>query len=263
MGSSYPEIAFAIIAVTIVFLLLSSSVVVYALIYQKRKKQHTHEVTTLKYIYNQELLKTQIEIQEQTFKNISQEIHDNIGQILSLVKLNLFTFPNQADAVVSKKVNDTDLLVTKAISDLRNLSQSLHGDKIAETGLYNAISNELKILQNTGQYETSISISGEVYSMDPQKEMILFRIVQESINNCVKHAEAKKINVSLKYTNSVFSLIIKDDGKGFDIAALNVTTTGIGLKNMQNRAALIGGKLEIYAETGKGTSVKLELKHNI
>ncbi|MFT3681178.1 MAG: sensor histidine kinase [Ferruginibacter sp.] len=259
MESSYPEIAFAIVAVTIVFLLLSSSVVIYALIYQKRKKQHGAEMTTLKYIYNQELLQTQIEIQEQTFKNISQEIHDNIGQVLSLVKLNLNTLPEINNNTLEKRLADTKQLVSKAITDLRNLSQSLHGDKIAETGLEQAITNELKLLENTGKYQTGLKISGTPFTLDPKKQMIIFRIVQEALNNCVKHAEAKKIDVLIEYQEQLFTLSVKDDGRGFNSTLLTPEQTGIGLKNMHNRAGLIGGGLQLEASPGSGTSIILKL----
>lgn len=206
--------------------------------------------------FEQELLQTQIEIQEQTLKTISQEIHDNVGQVLSLAKLNLNTFEVNPEG----KLKNTKELVSKAINDLRDLSRSLHGDKIAEIGLQEAVTNELRVLQNTGQFETQLKISGETYKLEPQKEMVLYRIVQEALHNSVKHAKAKNLQVQFNYQPGVFILNILDDGKGFDHNGLQSSQTGIGLKSMQNRAALIGGVFSIRSSTGSGTEINIELK---
>lgn len=205
--------------------------------------------------FEQELLQTQLEIQEQTLKNISEEIHDNVGQVLSLAKLNLNTFEHNPE----KKLQSTKDLVSKAINDLRNLSRSLHGDKIAETGLQEAIRHELQILQNTGQYETNLQISGEPYKLEPQQEMVLFRIVQEALHNSVKHALGSRMEVALDYAPGRFSLTVRDDGTGFRENSLEVTETGIGLKSMKNRAAMIGAVLSILTGENKGTCIAVEL----
>ena len=209
--------------------------------------------------YKEALLRTQIEIQEQTLKTISAEIHDNVGQVLSLAKLNLNTFNTITDEPTQNKISDTKNLVAKAINDLRNLSRSLYGDKIADLGLPDAISNEFKILENSGQYNTVLKIIGESYKLDPQKQMVLFRIVQEAMNNTIKHARAKNIRVTLDYKPELFSLTIADDGTGFDASSLLGNQTGIGLKSMQNRATLIGGKLYIDSLPDNGSRISIEL----
>ena len=222
-------------------------------------KENILENQQLKSQFQQALLQTQLEIQEQTLKTISQEIHDNVGQVLSLAKLNLGTFEDTESIYNQTKINDTKQLVSKAINDLRDLSRSLHGDKITELGLQESVSNELKILQNTGQYKTELKIIGDGYKLEPQKEMVLFRIVQEAINNAIKHSKAKNINVQLKYDPAMFILMINDDGVGFNATALDSAQTGIGLKNMQNRASLIGGLFSINSLENSGTSVSVEI----
>ena len=207
--------------------------------------------------FDQELLQTQLEIQEQTLKNISQEIHDNIGQALSLAKLNLGTFDPIEDKSISTKIDDTKNLVGKAISDLRDLSRSMHGDRIAELGLKESIANELKILQNTGQFNTSLDIQGSYYKMDTQKEMVLFRIMQEALHNSIKHAKAKDITVIMEYGEKKFTLSVVDNGTGFDPQKLQSQEKGIGLKSMQNRAALIDGIFSIHSSNNKGTTISI------
>jgi two-component system, NarL family, sensor kinase len=245
-----------IILGTVILVIFIAFVILLSFLFTTKKNKLLKEKQLMQSQFSQALLQTQLEIQEQTLKTISQEIHDNIGQVLSLAKLNLATLQPGED----EKLNDTKNLVSKAINDLRDLSRSLHGDKIAELGLQNAVENELKILQNTRQYHTALQITGEPYKTEPQKEMVLFRIVQEAINNAIKHAKAKNITVQLNYWPNAFILIITDDGIGFNAADLQAVQTGIGLKSMQNRAALIGGQFTITAANGNGTQIKIELK---
>jgi len=243
---------------TIVLVAFVGFVVLLAYLFTTRKNKLLQEKQLMKTQFEQELLQTQLEIQEQTLKTISEEIHDNVGQVLSLAKLNLNTFENNP----GKKLQATKDLVSKAINDLRDLSRSLHGDKITETGLQEAVSNELKILQNTGQYDTSLQLNGDPYKLEPQKEMVLFRIVQEALHNSVKHAKATAMEVQLNYSPAVFSLTIRDDGKGFDSKTLTATNTGIGLKSMKNRAAMIGGSFSIQSDENKGTCISVDLPTN-
>jgi len=255
------KIAVILIAATALILFFGCLIILYALAYQKRRSRHTTEKKEMETRFQSAIMETQIEIQEQTFKNIAQEIHDNIGQVLILAKLNLNTFPPTNDEATLERVNGTKQLVSKAINDLRDLGKILHGDKITELGLYDSVANELKVLQNTGLYKVSLQVDGNKYRMQPQKEMVLFRIVQESIHNAIKHAQPKNIDISLLYGPAFFTLIVADDGAGFDQASLAGSATGIGLTNMKNRATLIGGKLSIQSATGMGTKIKVLIEN--
>ncbi len=249
-----------LLSITFLFIALGLFILFFILLFTRKKNKLLMQNQLLEVEHQKVLLQTQIEIQEQTLKTISQEIHDNIGQVLSLAKLNLNTFENIESTLNQTKINDTKQLVSKAINDLRDLSRSLHGDKIAELGLQTSIENELKILENTGQFKTNLNLAGYAYKLEPQKEMVLFRIVQEALNNSIKHAKAKNIHVILDYGIAIFKLCIKDDGVGFDVNTLTATKTGIGLKSMQNRAALIGATFNIESLTQQGTSITITLE---
>ncbi len=227
--------------------------------YKLRQQRHLQEKKTMQSQFEQELLQTQLEIQEQTLKTISEEIHDNVGQVLSLAKLNLNTVGNISDEKAQFKIDSTKNLVSKAINDLRNLSRSLHGERIGEIGLQEAIANELRIVQNTGQFKTDLQFTGQPYKLDQQKEMVLFRIVQEALHNAVKHSNAAHLKVLLNYNAADFILTISDDGNGFQPEQLHATQTGIGLKSMRNRAALIGGEFSLQSSKNNGTSITIEL----
>ncbi|HEX2683699.1 MAG TPA: sensor histidine kinase [Ferruginibacter sp.] len=246
---------------TIIVVFFVAFVVLLAYLFTARKNKLIQEKQLMKTQFEQELLQTQIEIQEQTLRTISQEIHDNVGQVLSLAKLNLNTVGNITDQQLQSKIDSTKTLVSKAIKDLRDLSRSLHGEKTGEIGLQEAIANELKIIHNTGQFVTELQVTGHVYKQDPQKEMVLFRIVQEALHNAVKHSNAKQLKVMMNYTASAFTLTINDDGIGFIPEQLSAATTGIGLKNMRNRASLIGGEIAINSPKNNGTSIIVELPY--
>ena len=256
------DLTIAIVAAVLLLVMLISFIFTFFIINHRKKEKLILEKNLLTIEYEQSLLHTQIEIQEQTLTTISQEIHDNIGQVLSLAKLHLNTFPLDLDTAIQTKVDDTRQLVSKAISDLRDLSRSMHGDKVNELGLEQAIASELKILQNTGQFQTNLLITGSQFKLDPKKEMVLFRIVQESLNNAIKHSGAKNICVQLQYEPSIFRLNIIDNGVGFNMAGLQSIETGIGLKSMDNRATLIGGKFFVHSDAGAGTSITIEIKNH-
>ncbi len=142
---------------------------------------------------------------------------------------------------------------------MRDLSRSLHGEKIGEIGFQASLVNELKIIQNTQQLKTQLDITGEVCKQNPQAEIILFRIVQEALHNAVKHSNAANIKVLMNYSATDFTLTVNDDGSGFLTDQLLTSQTGIGLKNMQNRAALIGGKFSLQSSKNNGTSISIQV----
>ena len=137
-----------IIVCSITFLVFLVSFFILFRGYYLRRLKFYKEKQSLEFNFKQQLLQTQLEIQEQTLKTISEEIHDNVGQVLSLAKLNLNTLDNTSD----KKIQDTKNLVAKAINDLRNLSRCIHGDRIAQLGLQQSIEDELNIVEKNRNY---------------------------------------------------------------------------------------------------------------
>jgi two-component system, NarL family, sensor kinase len=258
----FPEYTIISLLITVfVLLVLAIVIVVITFIFKNKQNKLIVEKRQMQVTYEQSLLRTQLEIQEQTLNTISQEIHDNIGQVLSLAKLHLNTLINLPDAVTQQKADTTKQLVSKAINDLRDLSRSLHGDKIAAIGIEEAIEGQLKIIQNSGQFTTALTVTGEPVHLQPQQEMVLFRMVQEILNNAVKHSKAKNIAVVLTYTAASATLTITDDGIGFDTATLNASKTGIGLSSLYQRAAIIQAVIQVQSAPGKGTVITIVLPH--
>jgi two-component system NarL family sensor kinase len=258
------EIQF-VIAITLLLLLISSFVIAFMFLYQRQYHNYVREKEEMKNSYQQELLKAQLEIKEQTMLNISQEIHDNIGQILSLVKLSLNSLVIE-DKGTSEKVSVAKDLVGKVIQDLRNLSRSLNTGHINGLKLSEALQFELDLIEKTGLYKTTLQVSGQEIMIDEQKRLIVFRIAQEVIQNIIKHAQASQINITLAYTPTHLLLSLQDNGKGFEPSVTQAAPApdkGTGITNMHHRAKLIGANFTIESEPTKGSTayLSLPLKH--
>ncbi len=234
---------------------LVAIIIVTAILFYKRKRQHETEKARFK----EELLHTQIEIQENTLKNISQEIHDNIGQTLSLARLTLNMMDMEKEASF-EQIYHSQELVGKAIQDLRSLSKTLHTDSILAAGLLKAIEFELGLLEKTGAFKTSFTLHGVTSAIDPQKELILFRIIQEAINNIIKHARATQVHVAARFENAVLLLTIQDNGKGIELSNISSEmTSGSGIQNMKNRVVLLGGEFSVKSTLNQGTQIHITI----
>jgi signal transduction histidine kinase len=241
------EILTVIIAVIVILIFIALFVLIMLIYFNNKKLQNIQEREKLKQDFEQALLQTQLEVQEQTMRQISQEIHDNIGQVLSLVNLNLKTL-SPDDRI---KLNNTSELVNKAISDLRNLSRSLNPENIARQGIIQVLKYELDQLQKTGKFVTSLQIEDDII-LKPNKQIILYRMIQEVLNNIIKHSEATAVNASI----CKYRLVIQDNGKGFSDHS---NSRGLGLNNLQQRAKVIGASVHIDSGADKGTIVTFNI----
>lgn len=246
------DLAISVIGTSLFILLLVTAILILFRIYLKRKNTILLEKERMKTRFEQTLLNSKLEIQEETFTRISREIHDNIGQVLSFVRLNL----NTLGAADEQKINRMDELMEKAITDLRNLSHSLDTDIIRNTGWVKAAKRLLLDLGKTGTCQVVFSAEDMLPALSNEKSIILFRMIQEITNNIIKHARAKEIQFRAIRHDTQIVICIADNGKGFDREA---TTPGAGLQNLQSRAKLIDANLYIHTEPGSGTSVTISV----
>jgi len=252
-----------LIVISCAFLItIAIGIVILVLIHQKKQIQFVYDKNLIKAAFDKELLSTQLEIQEQTLKNISQEIHDNIGQVLSLAKLNINTMSGASPVLLEGKISDSKHLISKAIQDLRDLSRSLNTDYVIDMGLLRSVEYELELIKRAGTIETALKTEGKPYRLEQQQELILFRIVQEILHNIIKHAKATLIDVYVQFEPERFSLTVSDNGIGFDASKLDAADYsgfGLGIRNMHNRAKMIGTDFTLTSTLGKGVTVSLNL----
>jgi signal transduction histidine kinase len=224
------------------------------IIFRHRKKQIAYQqiLKEMEANYERNILKTQLEIQEQTFQNISREIHDNISLSLTLFKLHLHTLDWSNKEKLSEKIDTSINLLTNSIAGLRDISKGLNADVIIQHGLIKALEDELHRIRQVGMFHIDFEITGIPEYMDHQKELIIFRIVQESFNNIIKHSGATKTKLILYFLVPTLSIIISDNGNGF-YKDLTVSNRQAGLKNMETRIKILKGEMKIESKPGFGT----------
>ena len=202
--------------------------------------------------YETNILKSQLEMQEQTAQHISREIHDNISLSLTLAKLNLHTLDWNEREKSGEKVDSSIKLLTQSIAELSNISKGLNADVIIQHGLLKAIEDEMLRIRQASIFNLDVAITGNPVYMDNQKELIIFRIIQEAFNNIIKHANASKTRLALHYNAVKLEITISDDGKGFD-TELAGSNREAGLKNMATRVKALKGDMLINSRPGHGT----------
>jgi two-component system, NarL family, sensor kinase len=266
MQDQNKEIYFVIFMGTLLAFLLVGFILAMFFFYQRRRQKQERELVRLKEEYEQEALRSQLEIQESTMKTIAQELHDNVGQSLSVIKLWMSMAPISPEHEAFEGVQNSKEMLQKVIRDMADLTKSLHTDRIADIGLSEAINFNLASIRRAGILKIQFDIQGDEFHFPDQKSIFIFRMYQEVINNIIKHSKATHINVSLVYSgNNTFVLQIRDDGVGFDIKEKKGSgngSSGLGLKSMRNRAKMIGADLNIQSEPGRGTTVSVTVPLN-
>lgn len=255
-NDQYNEVAIAVITATVIYLVLLTSIIFSMLYFQKKKFQYAKEKGELEKQYSEQLFQSRLEMQEQTFDTISQEIHDNVGQMLSLAKL-------QLSILEQNENNDKALIgeikgnIGNALSDLRDIAKSLSSSRIQELSLLQAVEQELQRIDRAGCIKCNIEVRNNEAQLAEQKKIIIFRIVQESLQNIIKHANASEINVGFNYLKEQLEIVINDNGLGFKIDEKYVMEKGLGLQNIFKRSMLVGGNALINSVIDRGTKITL------
>jgi two-component system NarL family sensor kinase len=246
-----------ILITTLVFLIAPVCIIIYVSIYLKRKKRHIEEKEWMKLAFDAELIKTYLEVQEQTMQTIGTDLHDNIGQLLSLMSLTLNSIEITGDEKAKAKIESAIDLTAQSIKELRQLAKLVQGDQLILLGLSKAIHHEIDWMERSGNYRISYDEGELPKKADPDKDLILFRILQEMLNNIIKHSRADKIDIGLNYLNGILHLHIADNGVGFDTGNLPIEQSGMGLQNIRKRAIIVGGRIELNTTLGKGTIIDI------
>ncbi len=241
-----------------VLLILALGVFITIIIFRYQQKQNSYfmDIESLKISYQNSLLQSQLEIQEQTFQNISREIHDNIGQKLTLAKLHLNTLTYNTEVETASRVNDSINIIGEAITDLSDISRSMNSEILLNNGLIKALEFETAQFLKSGRYKIGFSVTGEPVFLDANTELVLFRITQEALANIIKHADASAIDMRLHYDDVFVTMVINDNGKGF---RTDEHYFGTGLSNMRKRADAIKANLLISSTPNECTQIKIEI----
>lgn len=229
--------------------LMVSFIVTMVIYHRQRQIKNQQKVREIQAEYEKTVLNVEKELREDILAHVGRELHDNVGQLLSLAKMNL-------SSSKPEKVSEGKVMVNEIIHEVRALSKTLNLDWVEAISLEDFIQRELKKLETAEFCKVAFHQSGEVLRLDKDRKLVLIRIIQESLNNAIKHAQPKLIEISVDSEPSRSVIKVMDDGKGFDYTG---QSSGSGIYNLKNRMATIGGEMVLHSVPGKGTEIKLIL----
>lgn len=249
MDNSGTEVFYVVLLGFILMLLMASFIVTMVIVHRQKQLQNKQKLAAVRAEYEKTIINAEKEIRENTLTFVGRELHDNIGQLLSLAKMNL-------SSSKPEKVSEGKSMINQIIKEVRALSKSLNLDWVESISLEDFIQNELGKLKSAAFCQTQFTINGVEAILDKDKKIILIRTIQECLNNAIKHAKPKSISFHMETKPEHLMICIKDDGVGFDTTH---ASNGSGMYNLKNRMLTIGGNFEIKSKPGEGTDIKLSL----
>jgi signal transduction histidine kinase len=224
---------------------------------KQKEELHTRRIHDLEKEHQLVAMQSVLRGQEEERSRLARDLHDGVGGLLSGVKLSLSTM--KGNVFISEQnaqsLNRVITQLDQSIAELRRVSHNMMPEALIKFGLREALENYCEDLNLSGQISVGFQAYGMEDRMDQNTEIILYRIVQELLNNVIKHAEAKKVLIQLVREADRFNLTVEDDGKGFDSSEIN---NGAGLSNVRARTEYLNGNLDIVSQKGEGTSVHIE-----
>ncbi|MEM7572102.1 MAG: ATP-binding protein [Bacteroidota bacterium] len=242
----------------IVMLLLAIVVVLFYVYYQRRLFEQQRELGDLRIQQQQDLLAATINSQEKERRRIAADLHDGIGVLLTTSQLFIRQIPATEEALEHR---DTSLqLIDESITNIRSITHNLSPENLLQFGLCAALEDLVKVTNQLPGLQLNFQ-HDEYRALNREKEFALYRIVQELFNNCIKHAQAQTIDLSLLLQSNPHQLMYRDDGKGMDLGLFSVPSTeaegGIGLKNIRSRAQFLQAEMKLKSQPGQGLYLQL------
>lgn len=250
------EIISLLILLSCTAVIIGIIIIILFLVFQKRKAQLIQEKRLAEQRLLQEIANAQIEIKEATLRNISWELHDNIGQLLSVAKIQLNHIKGQKEAI-----NEVSNTLSKSIQELRALSKTSNPEYLEKINLVEALDLEINRFNRLNFIKGTLEIKGALFELNKNTNLIVFRIIQEFFSNAIKHSKATELTTILDYTTDFLYITVSDNGIGFDVEKNQ--TEGIGLMNIKNRVKLINAQSSLTSVINKGTQLTIKIpKHH-
>lgn len=205
--------------------------------------------------------KAVIEAEEKERKRIAQELHDGLGQLLSTAKMNIASLDDavsESDEEDKSVFNNSLELIDEAVSEVRNISHNLMPGALIKLGLVPAINELVKKINTAGQISIELICNDDFKQLNETSGIIIYRIIQEILNNTIRHSEAKNVKIEILHLNGKLNLNISDNGRGMELSKIG-ESNGIGWKNIYSRVNMLNGNMEIKSEIGKGTKIFIAL----
>ena len=260
MSAESNNIIFVYFIGTLGMALLALSVFFFFVIYQRKMLKKQLELNETRARQQEEIISNTILAQENERKRIARDLHDEVGAMLSVVKLNVGRIEKKSEESSAKILaSETKQYLDEVITQVRRISRALLPPSLEKLGLWFAVEELVNWINKSDQIQIECSKKGEPTRFDQAKELALFRIIQELLNNSIKHSGSKTIDVYFRFGGNSLMILVSDHGKGFD---LNNNVTGLGLKNLESRAQIAGAKFRMKSAPRKGTKALLIFKND-
>ncbi len=257
-----------IITGTAILLFMGIGLIIFVIIYQQQQLKQKYEqqkaMQDLKNEMQRQMLESALEVQEVERVRIAKDLHDEVGAMLSVTKMSFNQLLRKLDnaedlAVMGKQTRE---LLEQSIGQVRRISKELVPSTLEEFGLILSIDEFIQKvhLASTTAFIFSHEGISEKQRFDKKIELTIYRLIQELVNNALKHAKAKEISLQLSTQEKKIFFTFTDDGEGFDFTAVrNDPKRGLGLRNMESRLSVINGTITIQSVVGSGTITKIEI----
>jgi len=255
-------VIFTIILGTLFVALFFIFLLIFVIAYFRKVYQMRAEQEKLQARLANEVNNARNEIQQTTLNNISQEIHDNVGQLLSLTKMQLNLIEQKLGEEFTL-IKEAKSNISHAMTDLRDLAKGMSSERIRLLGLYDSVVQEAARISKSGNLQIHVSLTGNKWEPEHQKQLVLFRVIQECFQNVIKHANATNVNACFTYMPHQFEISISDNGIGFNYHPGIYSAEGMGLMNIFSRVQLVGGEVSLQSKEGKGCSVFISVPYNV
>lgn len=242
---------------TLGMLLLAGGLLFFFITYQKRLLVKQLEINKIKQDQQREILKNTIESQEKERKRIAQDLHDEVGAMLSVVKLNVGMIERQTEEKANKLAGETKSYLDEVITQVRGISRALLPPSLEKLGLVQALEELANWVNMSDKIRIECWRRGEPCRLEIDKELALFRVSQELVNNAIKHSGAGIISIQTRFSNNGIAIVIRDKGKGFDMK--EKINSGLGLKNLESRMDMINARFKMKSRLGYGTTAIISL----
>ena len=245
-------------------LILVAFIILFVLYYQKKVLAQQNQMQVAENKYQRRLLSAAIQVEEKERERIAKNIHDDVGTLLNVLKLNLNKISRNAkNEELTKNLSAENLLLLEeSIQSIRGIAKDLVPPTLIKLGYIKALNELCKHINNSGQITITFLQNALETRLPEQTEVQLYRLTQELLNNIIKHTGAKEITIELKPVNSFYNLLIFHNGRGITTQQVNELSKeqkGLGLKNIQSRAQLINASVEYNAPTKGHASIAVEL----
>lgn len=259
MSPTNSQFALMFVIATVGMLLLAIGIVLFVVFYQKKMLQEQLRRQEMEAEFQQRMLQATLDSQENERRRLAADLHDSIGAMLSTIKVGLVTLVRK-EKIPEEEVLPTKQMLDDTIESVRAISRNLMPSTLEKFGLSQAIREMCERITETAKLPTLFNECGESIPLEKGKEIMLFRIVQELINNAIKHSGATEITVDVNWNDYLY-IAVADNGKGFDYERQRDSkgnAKGLGLYNIENRSRLMGAGIKF--ENGKSGGSKISLR---